>query len=73
MRYNIKDTKDPVAETADAFTGIGAGSYDNFDSDCSKTMVGFVQKVGGDGSTMKKHHAQCFYGNQKKHYDVLKS
>lgn len=36
-------------------------------------MVGFVQKIGGNGSTMKKHHAQCFFGVQKKHDDSLKS
>lgn len=36
-------------------------------------MVGFVQKKGGDGSTMKKHHAQCFHGVQKKHNNIYKS
>ena len=34
-------------------------------------MVGFVQHVGGDqGSTMKRHHSQCFYGKQLKHMQL---
>ena len=59
LRYNLKPSisGDPLADGAAAFEGIGTGDYKDFDSDCSKTMVGFVQKKGGDGSTMKKHHA----------------
>ena len=75
LRYNVKPaiSGDPIAEGAAAFEGIGTGDYKDFDSDCTRTMVGFVQKKGGDGSTMAKHHAQCFHGMQKKHDDKYKS
>lgn len=35
-------------------------------------MVGFVQKVGGEGS-LQNHHIQCFVGKQTKHYDIQHS
>jgi hypothetical protein len=44
MRYNVKPSisGDPVLDGGNAFEGIGTGDYKDFDSDCSKTMVGFV-------------------------------
>jgi len=34
-------------------------------------MIGFVQQVGGDKlSSMKTHHTQCFYAQQKKHLNI---
>ena len=34
-------------------------------------MVGFVQQVGGDKlSSMKTHHTQCFYAQQKQHLNL---
>lgn len=35
-------------------------------------MVGFVQKIGGDG-TLEAHKVQCFYGTQTKKYDIQHS
>jgi hypothetical protein len=35
-------------------------------------MVGFVQKVHGQGS-LKDHKAQCFYATQTKHLPAVKS
>ena len=35
-------------------------------------MVGFVQKVGGQGS-MEKHVVQCFVGTQTKHFNIQHS
>jgi len=34
-------------------------------------MVGFVQPIGNaDKSTMAEHKVTCFYGKQRKHYDI---
>jgi len=41
--------------------------YGSFDSDCSKTMVGFVQSIPsitGERYTMEQHKAVCFYGSK---------
>mgnify|MGYP006086303811 CR=1 FL=1 len=35
-------------------------------------MVGFVQKVHGQGS-LKDHKAQCFYATQTKHLPAVES
>lgn len=64
-KYNIK----PVTLNAvgDLYTGKGdfakipntfeAGK--GFDSDCSKTMVGFLTSAP---STMREHKVSCYYG-----------
>jgi hypothetical protein len=67
FRYNIRPdlSPDPVSDGASKFVGTKAGDYASFDSDCSQTMVGFVQQSGGSG-TMKNHPVQCFYGQQVK-------
>ena len=65
FRYNLKPdvSKDPVAEGAAAFSSIKTSDYDTFESKCNESMVGFVQKVHGEGD-YHKHHAQCFYAKQ---------
>lgn len=63
FRYNILDSisKNPVKDGVEAFSEIKAGSYSSFDSRCDKTMVGFVQRVHGQGS-LDNHVVQCFVG-----------
>jgi hypothetical protein len=72
LRYNLKNNiaKDPYA-TAQSdgiaqFISIETSDYEKFDSECSKTMVGFVQNlpgVSGKSGTMKNHDVKCFYGS----------
>jgi len=76
FRYNIKPSisEDPLADGAKTFEGTQTGDYASFNSVCSETMVGFVQHIhGGNGSSMKTHKAQCFYGKQTKQFNVQKS
>jgi hypothetical protein len=65
FRYNLKPeiSKDPIAEGASAFSSIKTDDYDTFISKCDESMIGFVQKVHGEGD-LHKHHAQCFYAKQ---------
>ena len=48
FRYNIKNeiTKDPFQEAikkgVSKFVAIESGDYDKFDSQCGKTMIGFI-------------------------------
>jgi len=72
FRYNIKPeiSQDPFKDGASTFEGTQTGDYASFNSNCSETMVGFVQQVHGNGSSMKNHKAQCFYGKQTKAYNV---
>lgn len=74
FRYSIIDriSEDPVKDGADRFRSIKASSYASFDSQCNKTMVGFVQTIGGEG-TLQNHKVQCFVGKQTKHYDIQHS
>jgi hypothetical protein len=50
-RYNIKPSisKDPFVDARlngiSQFTAIESGDYDKFDSQCGKTMIGFVQNM----------------------------
>ena len=75
FRYNVKPSlsENPVADGSNQFEGTKTGDYASFNSDCGSTMVGFVQTVHGNGSSMKAHKAQCFYGKQTKAYNVQKS
>ena len=34
------------------FTDVRTSDYGSFDSKCAKTMVGFVQEIGGGSNTM---------------------
>ena len=63
FRYNIipQESTDPLADGAAKFSSIKAGSYASFDSKCSETMVGFVQKQHG-GESLESHRIQCFVG-----------
>mmetsp|Transcript_33023 Transcript_33023/g.50598 ORF Transcript_33023/g.50598 Transcript_33023/m.50598 type:complete len:171 (-) Transcript_33023:1257-1769(-) len=79
FRYNLKPSvsKDPFVDASQqgvaGFGQIESGDYDKFNSDCSDTMVGFVQNVPattGQSFSMSNHQVQCFYGKQEKHYDV---
>jgi len=74
FRYNVLESisTNPVKDGEGAFSQIKAGSYGSFDSKCGETMVGFVQRVHGQGS-LENHTVQCFYGKQTKHYDVQHS
>tara|TARA_B110000305_G_C19414248_1_gene627096 strand:- start:1317 stop:1616 length:300 start_codon:yes stop_codon:yes gene_type:complete len=52
------------------------GDYEKFDSECTGTMVGFVQnlpKITGKSFSMQHHQVQCFFGEQEKHYNVEKT
>jgi len=44
FRYNVKPSisTDPAKDGETAFTDLKTGDYESFDSDCSKTMVGFI-------------------------------
>lgn len=58
------------------FSQITSGDYDKFDSDCSKSMIGFVQNIpskSGERGTMTNHKIQCFHGVQEKEYDIEKT
>lgn len=62
-RYSVKEyvTSSPIEKGAKALKDLSTDDYDKFYSQCDRTMVGFVHKEG-DGSTMKEHPVQCFYG-----------
>jgi hypothetical protein len=68
LRYNIKPelSKDPFSQAAvkgvQSFGTIESGDYDKFNSDCSQTMVGFVQELGENASSLEKHKITCFHG-----------
>lgn len=52
------------------------GDYEKFDSECTGTMVGFVQnlpKVTGKSGSMQHHQVQCFFGELEKSYDIEKT
>lgn len=78
-RYNIKPdiTKDPFVDARlhgiSKFIAIESGDYDKFDSQCGKTMIGFVQDIPsktGISHSMAAHKVQCFHATQEKHYDI---
>ena len=74
FRYNIKPdiSADPYQDGSGRFEGTQTGDYQSFDSVCHETMVGFVQKVHGQGS-MQDHKAQCFFAKQRKHLPAVLS
>jgi hypothetical protein len=70
MRY-VANFKYSIKPDTTEFIDIEASDYDKFDSDCSQTMVGFVQKMpglGGEGSSLTDLRVQCFYGVQNKNF-----
>lgn len=47
LRYNAKPTltKDPLNDDLLGYVKMSTGDYGSFNSDCGKTMVGFVQSI----------------------------
>ena len=63
-RYSVKEyvSSDPLKDKALAQnTELDTDDYDKFNSQCDRTMIGFVQNKEGGGS-FSKHHIECFYG-----------
>jgi hypothetical protein len=59
-----------------AFTAIETSDYDKFDSDCGRTMVGFVQNIPsitGKSHTLSQHTVKCFHGKQVSAYNFEES
>ena len=57
FKYSVKPTisEDPTKDGADEFISLKTGDYNKFDTQCDKTMVGFVQtmpKITGNAFTM---------------------
>lgn len=78
FKYSIKKetSSNPVKDGADKFESVKTGDYGKFDSQCDKTMVGFVQTIPTvykKEYTMTKHRVVCFYGEQDTHYDMEKT
>lgn len=59
-----------MTDNALMFADVKTGDYQSFDSVCSQTMVGFVQTIGGGGSSMTEQKITCFVGQQDKNYDI---
>jgi hypothetical protein len=67
FRYNAKPTlsAEPLSDKLLMFADIHSGDYGSFDSDCSNTMVGFVQSIPsitGEHYSLTDHKASCFFG-----------
>jgi len=75
FRYNVKPTlsPEPLKDQLLMFADIHSGDYGSFDSDCSATMIGFVQSmpsVTGEKYSLTDHKATCFYATQDKSLDL---
>jgi hypothetical protein len=78
FKYSIKKEISvlPVVDGEKKFEDVKTGDYGKFDSQCDKTMIGFVQTIptiAKDIYTMNKHKIVCFYGEQDTHYDMEKT
>jgi hypothetical protein len=78
FKYSIKKetSEKPYNDGSDKFESVKTGDYGKFDSQCDKTMVGFVQTIPTikkDVFSMSKHRVVCFYGEQDTHYDMEKT
>lgn len=78
FKYTIKSdiSAFPQTDGADKFEQVKTGDYGKFDSQCDKTMVGFVQTVPSANKelySMNNHKIVCFYGEQETHYDMEKT
>jgi hypothetical protein len=66
FKYSLKEdvSPNPTQELFQKFADLKSGDYNKFDSQCDKTMVGFVQEVssGKNKQSMMQHKVQCFYG-----------
>jgi len=49
LKYTVKPqvSKDPTQDSVDEFQQLKTSDYNKFDSQCDKTMVGFVQTMPG--------------------------
>lgn len=55
---------------------LKTGDYGKFNSECDKSMIGFVQTVpslSNEVYSLTNHKVQCFYGVQETHYDMEKT
>jgi len=67
FKYSVKPeiSTDPTRDGAEEFNALKTGDYNKFNSECDKTMVGFVQTMPSKSAetyTMNKHKVQCFFG-----------
>jgi hypothetical protein len=67
FRYNAKPTlsAEPLNDKLLMFADLHSGDYGSFDSDCSSTMVGFVQSIPSitkENYSLADHKVSCFYG-----------
>ena len=79
FKYSVKPqiSEDPTKDGANEFISLKTGDYNKFDTQCDKTMVGFVQKMASKNKdapgSYEKHEIQCFWGQQDTHYDMEKT
>jgi hypothetical protein len=78
FKYSVKPeiSREPTVDGESEFISLSTGDYNKFDSQCDKTMVGFVQNVPSVTHTsfsMQEHEIQCFFGEQLTHYDMEKT
>lgn len=79
FKYSLKPTisADPAKETDfKKLDDLKTGDYAKFNSECDKTMIGFVQNIPEKSSevySMTNHKISCFYGIQDTHYDMEKT
>ena len=76
FRYNLKDSflANPLSGDISKLADLSTGSEEAFDSQCSETMVGYVQNdfmnTGKSSESMKSFTATCFHGQQVKHAEI---
>jgi hypothetical protein len=66
----------PEKEGEAPFTNVKTGDYGKFDSECDKTMIGFVQTIPSikkEQYSVNNHKVVCFFGQQETHYDMEKT
>ena len=78
FKYTIKPEISALPQTdgPDKLDGVKTGDYGKFDSQCDKTMVGFVQTiptVSKEKYGMMDHKVTCFFAEQETHYDMEKT
>ena len=63
FRYNVKKeiSANPLAAKTSLFAQLDTSSEDAFDSSCSQTMVGVVQRKN-NGDSLQNFKAECFVG-----------
>jgi hypothetical protein len=78
FRYSLKDFT-PNTMSASTFAqmaNLKTGDYGKFNSECDKSMIGFVQTIpslSNEIYSLTNHKIQCFYGAQETHYDMEKT